>query len=147
MVTGLDLTYLVVDVLPALWVELTRLVVLVPLQEILEMTTEPHCHCHYMALLDSDLHPDVPGQPSAGPDTSQLEISHSDLLVVVVAASLLFTKLPRISGNQLLQGPPHLPAGSSGLLLALAAHQVDLPAGEDGGGGRRLPDLRVRGER
>ena len=33
-----DLTYLVVDVLPALWVELTGLVVLVPLQEILEIT-------------------------------------------------------------------------------------------------------------
>ena len=32
-----DLTYLVVDVLPALWVELTGLVVLVPQKEILAM--------------------------------------------------------------------------------------------------------------
>ena len=59
-----------------------------------------------------------------------------------MATSLLLTNFPRISGHQLLEGPPHLPAGRSGLLLAPAPHQVHLPAGEDGGGGRRLTDLR-----
>ena len=92
------------------------------------------------SLLYSDLHPDVPGQLSAGPDNSDLEISHSELMLV--ATSLLLTNFPRISGHQLLECPPHLPAGRSGLLLAPAPHQVHLPAGEDGGCGLRLAYLR-----
>ena len=91
---------------------------------------------------ETDLHPDVPGELSAGPDTPHLEVSDCDLLVALTAAPL--TDLSRVPGYQLLYGPPHLPAGDSGLLLAPALHQVHFPAGEDGGRGPGLTDLRRR---
>ena len=87
---------------------------------------------------ETDLHPDVPGELSAGPDTAHLEISQPYLLTEI---HLLLANFSRIFGHQLLQGPPHLPAGRSRLLLALAPHHVDFPASEDGGAGQRLTDL------
>ena len=88
---------------------------------------------------ETDLHPDVPGELSAGPETPHLEIFNLDL--PVAEAALPLTDLSWIARHQLLETPANLPAGHPRLRLALALHHVHLPRGEDRSRGRGVTDL------
>ena len=75
---------------------------------------------------------------SRGEHVDHLEVDHFDIF----GRNLLrLTNFSWIPGDHLLDSPCHLPAGPPGLLLLLAPHHEDFPAGEDVGSGGRVSDL------